>query len=601
MATKPHESAWARSMTLKEQLTVVGELFKFAAPYKWFFIGSVLLSAFISGINVFLPWLLQIYMDNFLRQGNATLAIMWLFAGLYFLGMVVKAISQFWQDYTSTMGAEYMLESVRRKMFADLHGKGMRYFDQTPGGSILSRLMNDTMTFSNFWALLNTLILAVFAVVSSFIAMALTDWGVALATLILVPFLLFVIWYYQSFSSRVYRRMRERLSELNTKLSEAITGISVIQEFRQEKRMATGFKKTNRAYYDTRRAMIRTNSLLLSPMINLFYALGTVIVLGLFGMRGMHQVVAAGVVYAFITYLNNFYSPMSQMMDNLSDFQNGMVAGSRVMRILNDRTLAPQQHPVADAKITRGKVEFRHVTFAYDQEHPVLKDVSFVAEPGQTVALVGETGSGKTSTINVLMRFYEFQSGQVLIDDRDIREYPAAELRSKLGLVLQEPQLFYGDIQSNIRMFNPNISDEQVQQAAKFVQADEFIDRLPEGYATAVLEHGSEYSAGQRQLITFARTVATDPKILILDEATANVDTETETMIQTGLQRLQANRTTVAIAHRLSTIQNADLILVLHQGKIVERGTNDELMQHHGYYYDMIQLQNAAHADNLQS
>ncbi|QMU07513.1 ABC transporter ATP-binding protein [Levilactobacillus suantsaii] len=597
MAVKAHESAWAHSMTTKEQLTVIGRLLKFAAPYKWFFIGSVILSAIISGINVLLPWLLQTYMDRYLRNGSATLAIMWLFAGLYFLGMVMRAVTQFWQNYTSTMGAEYMLESVRRKMFADLHGKGMRYFDQTPGGSILSRLMNDTMTFSNFWALLNTLILAIFAVISSFAAMAATDWTVALATLILIPFLFWVIWYYQRFSSRVYRRMRERLSELNTKLSEAITGITVIQEFRQEHRMSKGFEKTNRAYYGTRRAMIRTNSLLLSPMINLFYALGTVVVLGLFGLRGMHQIVAAGVVYAFITYLNNFYSPMSQMMDSLSDFQNGMVAGSRVMRILDDRTLAPAQNPNADtnAKITRGKVEFRHVTFAYDQDHPVLKDVSFVVEPGQTVALVGETGSGKTSTINVLMRFYEFQGGQVLIDDRDIRDYPAAELRAKMGLVLQEPQLFYGDIQSNIRMFNPQITDSQVEQAAKFVQADDFIERLPQKYATPVLERGTEYSAGQRQLITFARTVVTDPKILILDEATANVDTETETMIQTGLSRIQENRTTVAIAHRLSTIQNADLILVLHQGCIVERGTNASLMQQHGYYYDMIQLQNAAH------
>ena len=594
--TDKHESAWAHSMTTREQWTVIKRLLKFAVPYKWFFIGSIILSALISGINVFLPWLLQMYMDRYLRAGNATIVIMWLFAGLYFFGMLMRALMQFWQNYTSTMGAEYMLENVRRQLFSQLHGKGMRYFDQTPGGSILSRLMNDTMTFSNFWALLNTLILAIFAVISSFIAMYFTDVTVALWTLVLVPFLGVTIWYYQRYSSKVYRRMRERLSELNTKLAEAITGISVIQEFRQERRTAANFETTNQAYYDTRKAMIRTNSLLLSPIINLFYALGTVIVLSIFGLRGLHEVVAAGVIYAFITYLNNFYSPMSNMMDSLSDFQNGMVAGSRVLRVVDDQTLAPAQHPVADAKITRGKVEFRHVTFAYDQEHPVLKDVSFVAEPGQTVALVGQTGSGKTSTINVLMRFYEFQSGEVLIDDRDIRDYPAEELRSKMGLVLQEPQLFYGDIQTNIRMFNTNISDAQVHQAAHFVQADDFIDQLPQGYATPVLERGTEYSAGQRQLITFARTVVTDPKILILDEATANVDTETETMIQTGLSRIQENRTTIAIAHRLSTIQNADLILVLNHGRIVERGTNDELMQKQGYYYDMIQLQNAAHA-----
>jgi ATP-binding cassette subfamily B protein len=263
---------------------------------------------------------------------------------------------------------------------------------------------------------------------------------------------------------------------------------------------------------------------------------------------------------------------------------------------MDDPTIAPAQHADPTAKITRGKIEFRHVTFAYDGQHPVLKDVSFVAEPGQTVALVGQTGSGKTSTINVLMRFYEFQSGEVLIDDRDIREYPAEELRQKMGLVLQEPFMFYGDINSNIRMFNDQISDEQVQAAARFVKADDFINDLPENYQSRVIERGASYSSGQRQLISFARTIVTDPKILILDEATANVDTETEEMIQTGLNRIQENRTTIAIAHRLSTIQNADLILVLNQGQIVERGTNDELLQQHGYYYDMIQLQNSAHA-----
>lgn len=294
MADKPQQSAWAHSMTTKEQWTVVKRLLKFAAPYKWFFIGSVILSALISAVNVFLPWVLQTYMDKYLRTNNATIVIMWTFAGISFLGMLTRALMQFWQNYTSTMGAEYMLENVRRKLFSELHQKGMRYFDQTPGGSILSRLMNDTMTFANFWALLNTLVLAFFAVVSSFAAMYATDIKVALWTLALVPFLVLTIWYYQRFSSRVYRRMRERLSELNTKLAEAITGITVIQEFRQEKRTAKNFEKTNSAYYDTRKDMIRTNSLLLSPIINLLYALGTVIVLGIFGMRGLHEVVAAG-------------------------------------------------------------------------------------------------------------------------------------------------------------------------------------------------------------------------------------------------------------------------------------------------------------------
>ncbi|RRK11326.1 ABC transporter ATP-binding protein [Lactiplantibacillus garii] len=592
------ESVWARSMPVKEQLTVIRRLLPYAKPFKWFFIGAIILSGLISVVNIYLPRVLQYFIDHYLRTGNATVTIMWYFAGLYFFGMFVRAIMQFLQNYTSTMGAEYMLENVRRQMFQKLHRMGMRYFDQVPGGSILSRLTNDTMSFSNFWALFNTLFTAFFAVVSSFIAMYLTDSQIALWLLIFMPFLGLTIWYYQRYSSKVYRRMRERLSELNTKLSEAITGISVIQQFRQEHRINGEFDHTNDAYFRTRQAMIRTNSLLLSPLIDLFYALGTVMVLGIFGVRGLNGYVAAGVVYAFITYLNNFYNPMTQMMDNLSDFQDGVVAGSRVLRVMDDPTIAPApaQHADPDARITRGKIEFKHVTFAYDGKHPVLKDVSFVAEPGQTVALVGQTGSGKTSTINVLMRFYEFQSGEVLIDDRDIREYPAEELRKKMGLVLQEPFMFYGDINSNIRMFDDQISDERVREAAKFVKADDFINDLPENYRSRVIERGASYSSGQRQLISFARTIVTDPKILILDEATANVDTETEEMIQTGLDRIQQDRTTIAIAHRLSTIQNADLILVLNQGQIVERGTNDELLAQRGYYYDMIQLQNSAHA-----
>ena len=589
------ESVWARSMPVKEQLTVIRRLLPYAKPFKWFFIGAIILSGLVSVVNIYLPKVLQTFIDHYLRTGHATITVMWYFAGLYFFGMLVRALMQFIQNYTSTMGAEYMLENVRRQMFKKLHRMGMRYFDQVPGGSILSRLTNDTMSFSNFWALFNTLFTAFFAVISSFIAMYLTDRQIALWLLIFMPFLGVTIWYYQRYSSKVYRRMRERLSELNTKLSEAITGISVIQQFRQEHRINGEFDHTNDAYFRTRQAMIRTNSLLLSPLIDLFYALGTVMVLGIFGVRGLNGYVAAGVVYAFITYLNNFYNPMTQMMDNLSDFQDGVVAGSRVLRVMDDQTIAPAQHADPTAKITRGKIEFKHVTFAYDGEHPVLKDVSFVAEPGQTVALVGQTGSGKTSTINVLMRFYEFQSGEVLIDDRDIRDYPAAELRQKMGLVLQEPFMFYGDINSNIRMFNNEISDEQVRAAAKFVKADDFINDLPENYESRVIERGASYSSGQRQLISFARTIVTDPKILILDEATANVDTETEEMIQTGLSRIQEDRTTIAIAHRLSTIQNADLILVLNQGQIVERGTNDELLAQHGYYYDMIQLQNSAH------
>lgn len=592
---KKSESVWAHSIPLKQQVNIIKRLFLFAKPFKWYFYWSIIFSAVVSIINILLPKIIQIYFDNYLAKHQATMGIIWFFAGLYLFGMIIRAITEFGETYLYSMGAEYMLEDTRRILFKKLHQLGMRYFDQVPSGSILSRLTNDTMAFQNFWQLFSSLIIAIFSMVTAFFAMFTTDKEIALWLTIFWPFLGLIIWYYQKYSSRVYRRMREKLSALNNKLAESINGISVIQEFRQETRVDNEFQEVNSEYLATRKAMIRVNSLLLGPIINLFYALGTVVVLGIFGIHGLHSYVAAGVVYAFVTYLENFYNPMGQVMESFSDFQDGIVAGARVLRIVDEQTFAPQQHEQANATLTFGKIEFRHVTFSYDGKHPILKDVSFIAEPGQTIALVGQTGSGKTSIINILMRFYEFGSGEILLDDRDIRDYPMAELRSKMGLVLQEPFMFYGTIKSNIRLFNEQITDEQIKEAAKFVSADTFIDKLPAKYDEKVIERGASYSTGEKQLIAFARTIATNPKILILDEATANIDTETEQLIQQSLAKMQTGRTTIAIAHRLSTIQHADTILVLHQGEIVERGTNDELMKQHGAYYDMIQKQNMAH------
>lgn len=592
---KKSESVWAHSIPLKQQVHIIKRLFLFAKPFKWYFYWSIIFSAVVSVINILLPKIIQIYFDNYLAKHQATMGIIWFFAGLYLFGMIVRAITEFGETYLYSMGAEYMLEDTRRILFKKLHQLGMRYFDQVPSGSILSRLTNDTMAFQNFWQLFSSLIIAVFSMVTAFFAMFTTDKEIALWLTIFWPFLGLIIWYYQKYSSRVYRRMREKLSALNNKLAESINGISVIQEFRQETRVDDEFQAVNNEYLATRKAMIHVNSLLLGPIINLFYALGTVVVLGIFGVHGLHSYVAAGVVYAFVTYLENFYNPMGQVMEGFSDFQDGIVAGARVLRIVDEQTFAPQQHEQANATLTLGKIEFRHVTFSYDGKQPILKDVSFIAEPGQTIALVGQTGSGKTSIINILMRFYEFGSGEILLDDRDIRDYPMMELRSKMGLVLQEPFMFYGTIKSNIRLFNEQITDEQIKEAAKFVSADTFIDKLPAKYDEKVIERGASYSTGEKQLIAFARTIATNPKILILDEATANIDTETEQLIQQSLARMQDGRTTIAIAHRLSTIQHADTILVLHQGEIVERGTNDELMKQRGVYYDMIQKQNMAH------
>ena len=410
-----------------------------------------------------------------------------------------------------------------------------------------------------------------------------------------IPVMIFVVWLYSQKSSRLYRNYRERLSRINANLNESIEGVSIIQQFNQENRMTNRFEGENGGLMNTRFNMIRVNSLLLSPLTSLLYSLALAFALMYFGFPLRETFVPAGAIYAFSQYISQLFNPISTMMDQMTFFQDGIVAGKRIFRIfriLDSQQYEPKQNAQEGLTISQGKIEFKHVSFSYDGKNEILHDISFVVNPGETLGIVGHTGSGKSSIINVIMRFYEFGKGEILIDDVDIRKYPKNELRKKLGLVLQEPFMFYGDIASNIRLYNDEITDKQIEEAAKAVQANKFIEKMPDKYHAKVIEGGEELSQGQRQLISFARTLVTDPKVLVLDEATANVDTETETLIQQGLKRLRKGRTTLAIAHRLSTIADADQIIVLDKGRIIERGNHEELLAKKGYYYNLYTLQN---------
>ncbi|WP_442896649.1 ABC transporter ATP-binding protein [Enterococcus sp.] len=587
------QSEWSKSMPFKEQLKVIKRLFVYAKPFKKTFIIAILFAMALATINAFLPRILQTLIDRYLTNQTATVQIILFFAMLYLLGTILKAVIWFFQWYLYSSASLRSYQNIRVKLFEKLHTLGMRYFDQTPAGSIVSRVSNDTETLFEFWHVFLTVLTGIFAVISSFLAMFQINSKIALGILFFLPILGFVIWYYQQFSSRVYRQMREKLSQLNTKLNESISGMQIIQQFRQEKRFVKEFEATNDEYLATRYAMIKMNSLLLGPIISLLYTFALGFALTAFGFNALKSPIEVGLIYAFATYVQAFFNPMTQMMDFLSTFTDGVVAGSRVLRIIDETEYTPQQNPGANAEIVQGKIEFRNVTFSYDGKNNVLNNISFVANPGETVALVGHTGSGKSSIINVLMRFYEFGQGQILIDDQDIRDFSLEELRQKMGLVLQDAFMFYGNIADNIRLLNKEISDEAVVEAAKFVQADRFIESLPGTYHAKVIERGASYSSGQRQLISFARTMVTNPKILVLDEATANIDTETESLIQLGLANMRQGRTTIAIAHRLSTIRDANTILVLDKGHIVEKGTHDELLQVDGLYAAMYKLQSS--------
>lgn len=585
------QSVWSKTIPVKEQVRVVKRIVAYALPFKAPFIWSFIFGVGLAITDVVSPRIIQVFLDNYVTQGEATISIAIQFSLLYMLSIIISMITMYFQNYLFSVASEKTVENIRNQLFRKVNQLGMRYFDQTPAGSIVSRVTNDTETIKDFWAVFLALAEGLLSIVTVFIAMWVLDVKITLTFLYFLPVMALMVWFYQRVSTRVYRTMREKLSELNTKLNENILGMSIIQQFRQEKRLQKEFSDVNEEYARGRIAMVRMNALLLNPFISLLQAIALTVVLYLFGGQSFDQFVEIGVIYSFTSYINNFFRPLGMMMDNLSVFQDGIVSSYRVIRVLDHDELVPQQNEEADLAITKGKIEFKNVTFAYDNEHNVLKNISFTANPGETVALIGHTGSGKSSIINVLMRFYEFYEGDILIDGQSIKKYPIEEIRSQMGLVLQDSFLFYGDVSRNIRLMNDELDDVAIQDAAEFVHANHFIEQLPEQYHAKVIERGASYSSGERQLISFARTIIRDPKILVLDEATANIDTETELLIQESMNKMRKGRTTIAIAHRLSTIRDADLILVLDKGEIIERGKHDDLIAKKGIYYDMYQLQ----------
>lgn len=595
-------------MSVRESWQVFKFIFKFLLPFKKYFVWAFVFSVITTALASLMPFVLSVFMDSYLTPMKATDQIIFYFAGLYLILAIINSIAFFFKWNYLQNGSIFVNQYIRKKVYRKIHQLGMRYFDQKPTGWLITRITNDTDLF-DFWQTLFNALTSLLAIIIAFIALFIIDHQIALVMLLILPLLILAVLIYQKVSTKVYQAMLAKRSELNTKLNEYISGMRIIQQFRQESRLGNEFEKTNDEYYGYRKRVIQINGILLSPLVNFLMAISIVVVLLMYSNRSLHAVVEAGLIYAFISNVQIYFNPISGLMDSLSNFSNGLVASSRIKTIMEEKEFAPQQgistsvsknvdEKFTDRKsvsnspiIQEGKIEFRNVSFSYDGEHQVLKNISFIVNPGETLAFVGHTGSGKSSIINVFMRFYEFTEGQVLIDDQDIRSYSKEELRKKIGLVLQDSFIFVASVTDNIKMMNPQITDQAAKEAARFVQADKFIKDLENGYETKVIEGGAAFSAGERQLINFARTIVRNPKILLLDEATANIDTETEALIQEGLTNMRQNRTTMAIAHRLSTIKDADQILVLNKGEIIERGNHDQLLELNGYYADMYRIQ----------
>lgn len=580
------------SFSGREQNEILKRLLLYLKPHKMAVVFALCLLVLTVAGDVLGPYLIKVFLDDHLAIGNFEQGPIIFLAVSYMMIQILNVVISYFQQLKFQEIALKIIQQLRIDVFSKIHQLGMRYFDKVPAGSTVSRATNDTEAIKDmFVSVLIGFVQAGFLIIGVYVAMFLLNPVLAMFALVLLPIIIYVIYLYRKLSSVVYMIMREKLGELNAKLAESLSGMSIIQAFRQEKRFNDEFDDINAQHFKSMMDNTKLNSLLLRPVIDLIYFAAIVLLLFYFGFTSLETAVEVGVVYAFISYINRFFEPINQVMERLALFQQALVAASRVFALLDEEELEPQQANNS-SEIKNGRIEFKDVSFSYEGDKDVLKHISFAVNPGETVALVGHTGSGKSSIINLLMRFYEFDRGEILIDGESIKAYSQEEIRRKLGLVLQDPFLFYGTIASNIRLYNKEMTDEDVQDAARFVQADAFINALPDQYNQKVTERGSTFSSGQRQLIAFARTIATNPKVLVLDEATAAIDTETEVAIQGSLEKMRKGRTTIAIAHRLSTIQDAELILVLHQGEIVERGTHQELLAQEGLYHKMYLLQN---------
>jgi ATP-binding cassette subfamily B multidrug efflux pump len=569
-------------------VSLLRRVFRYAYPYRRMFIWSVLLTVILAILAPLRPWLIQYTLDQYILLGDSSglMNMSLLMLGLLLLQTSVQYFHTF---FTNVLG-QSVIKDLRVSVFNHISSLKLKYFDRTPLGQLITRTVSDLETIADIFSEgLIVIIGDVLQVLAIIAVMLYTDWELTLVVLIPMPFLIVASYVFKEAIKSAFQDVRTQISNLNTFLQEHISGIRIIQYFAREDQEMRKFKEINAKHRD---AHIRSNWYysIFFPVVEIISAIS----IGLLVWYGSKSIISnqisPGVVVSFIMYINMLFRPIRELADKFNTLQMGMVGAERIFNVLdtNERTENKGTHQPA---LVKGDIEFKNIWFAYNDENWVLKDVSFHVKPGETLALVGATGAGKSSTINILNRFYEVNKGAILLDGIDIRDYELNYLRSTIATVLQDVFLFSDSIANNINLNNQEISREAIMKAAKDVGADGFINRLPGGFDYNVMERGATLSAGQAQLISFIRALVYNPQILVLDEATASVDTETEELIQNAITKLMEGRTSIVIAHRLSTIQNADRIIVLDQGEIKEMGSHQALLKLNGFYKRLYDLQ----------
>ena len=568
---------------------LMGRLLRYLRPYRKLLAFSFTFLLFHTGSQLLGPYITKVAIDQYIAMNDIHgLDLMALaFLGNVFLGFVFLFV----QTYTTEYTGQRAMHDLRMEIFTHLQKQDMAYFDRNPVGRLMTRTINDVETLNELFStgvvgLLGDLFI-VFGIAA---AMLWLDWELALICLAAFPLILYISRFYRRRAREVYRESRLILARLNAGLQENIAGIGTIQAFGQEEKMYRRFQEINYGYRNVLLRSVRYNAVFF-PIIEVFSALTIGLLLWTGGQLILEHAIQAGVLVAFIQYIQRMYHPIRDLAEKYNIMQAAMASSERIFTLLDTpETIKNPWRPKTREQI-QGEVEFKNVWLSYNAGEPILKGISFRVRPGEKVALVGATGGGKTSMISALCRFYEIDRGGILVDGIDIREWNKQELRRHLGLVLQDVFLFSGDIAANITLGDLRISREQMMEAARRVHIAPFIEKLPSKYQEEVQERGSTLSQGQRQLLSFARALAFDPKILILDEATSSVDTETEMLIQDALEELLRDRTALVIAHRLSTIKNADRILVIHKGELWEQGSHEELLARGGLYSRLYDLQ----------
>ncbi len=577
-------------------------LLAYAKPQAGRFGLALVLMLIATGAEMTIPWLVKVMLDDVIMPGEFAWQELAMLGGAMFGLYVLAAVLQYLQTLQFQHGALAVVNDLRRDLFAHLLKLPMKVFDSQPTGRLVSRVSNDTESMRDlFVSVLPTLVQGSLRIVAIFIAIALLDWRLMLLSLLLIPLLVGAMQLYRRLSAPLFDGARERISEINTQISETLQGMRIVQAFNQQSRIRAEFEQTNQAWSQVSRKTIGLNSLLLAPYTRLIGLLASVMVVAWFGYQvGLTDAPGAaqvGSLYAFMIYLERFFEPFRQLSMELSKLQISTVAADRVFEVLDEETDPHAESKPAQADEAKtnpaSEIRFDQVSLSYDGTHQALDDISFVAPAGKMTAIVGHSGSGKSSIINLLMRFYPHQQGSVKVDGVPLECLDDAELRQRFGLVQQEPVIFTGSIRDNLQLGRDDLGEAALQQAARDGQAERFTRRLPGGYEHQPGNGGQSLSMGERQLLAFARTLAHAPGVLLLDEATANIDSETEEQIKKAMAKLRQGRTTIAIAHRLSTIVDADQILVMDQGRFVQRGTHAQLVVVEGPYRQLYLAQQA--------